>query len=130
MTPTQRSIEHLKKRGYRCAIVEHWNSFARRRIDLYGFIDILAISPTETLAVQTTTGANLAARITKAQALPSYADWLASEQCDGWHDPRRTVEFHGWAKRGARGKRKLWEVRIERHCSAVPIERFPAEDKV
>ena len=54
MTPTQRSLKYLREQGYTVAIVERWNAFAKIRQDLFGFIDLLAIKPGETLAVQTT----------------------------------------------------------------------------
>ena len=39
ITPTQRTLKHMRERGYTCQVVEHWNPFARIRQDLYGFID-------------------------------------------------------------------------------------------
>lgn len=101
MTPTQRSLAKLRADGYLVAVVERWNSFARIRQDLFGFADLLAIKGNETLAVQTTSGSNISARITKILACQAAALWLES--------PNRSIVVHGWAKRGPRGKRKLWE---------------------
>jgi hypothetical protein len=105
-SPTQRSLAHLRKRGYRVAIVERWNPHAKRRIDLFGFGDLLAIGNGEVVIVQTTTGANMAARRTKMQALDEYRECLKAGM---------VVELHGWQKMGERGKRKLWAIRGERH---------------
>lgn len=102
-SPTQRSKKLLESRGYLVAIVERWNAFARRRVDLFGFIDILAIKGDETLAIQTTSGSNVSARITKINETQSSKVWAES--------PNRKIIVHGWAKRGPRGKAKRWECR-------------------
>ena len=102
-SPCQRSLKLLRDAGYFVAITERWNAFAKIRQDLYGFIDCLAIRDNETLAVQTTSGANVSARLEKMRYLSAVDFWLSS--------PSRTIEIHGWRKVGARGKRKLWECR-------------------
>jgi hypothetical protein len=107
---TQRTLKYLRGRGYVCAVVEKWIPQTRRRLDAFGFIDILAISDTETLAVQSTSasGGNLMARVRKAQALPTFAQWLA--------EPHRAVEFVGWRKLKRGYSRPTW----------VPdVRRFP-----
>ena len=81
------------------AIVERWNPFAKIRQDLFGFVDLLAIRQGETLAVQTTSGSNVSARvkkITEHENLPVVrkANWL--------------VHVHGWRK-DAKGK---WQLRV------------------
>ena len=72
-SPTQRSLEHLRKAGYPLVqVVERWNAFARRRVDLFGIVDVLAVGE-DIVAVQTTSASNMAARISKiaeSDALP------------------------------------------------------------
>jgi len=102
-SPTQRSKAKLQKDGYLVAITERWNSFTRIRQDLFGFIDLIALRGNETLAVQTTSGANVSARIDKIKSLQAARVWLES--------PNRKIIVHGWRKVGARGKRKLWDCR-------------------
>ena len=101
-SPTQRTNAYLRKEGYTVATVEKWNQFAHIRRDLFGIIDVLAIREGEILGVQATTGAHVAARITKALAEPKLERWLMA----GGH-----FEVWGWRKTGARGKRKLWSLR-------------------
>lgn len=103
LSPTQRSIELLKKEGYKVAIVEKFNHFVKIRQDLFGFMDLLCVHPDKqgTLGVQTTSGSHLAQRIDKAAMLPMFHLWLKTGN---------RVEFHGWVKKGARGKRKLWNL--------------------
>lgn len=108
MSPTQRSLAVLRKAGWTCAVVEHWIPTIKIRRDLFGFADVLAIHPQvpDTLAIQVTSSSNLAARLKKILAEPRAFVWLAS--------PHRRIELWGWAKRGARGKRKTYQVRRAR----------------
>jgi len=58
MSPTQRSLAHLKELGYTAKVVERWNPFAKIRQDLFG-TDVLVLKPGEpVLVVQATTGSN------------------------------------------------------------------------
>jgi hypothetical protein len=107
-SPTQRSLKLLRDEGWTVAITERWNQFARIKQDLFGFIDLLAIKGDVTMAVQTTSGSNVSARINKIRALQAAAIWLES--------PTRTIVVHGWRKAGPRGKRKTWQCRKEDLC--------------
>lgn len=72
-SPTQRSLKHLRDLGYPLVqVVERWNQYAKVRQDLFGIIDVLAVG-IDIVAVQTTSGSNVSARVTKMQesaALP------------------------------------------------------------
>ena len=103
MSPTQRSLARLRKENWLCAVTEHWNPWTKRRADLFGFIDIVCLRGDETLAVQTTSGSNVAARLGKIKATQAASVWLES--------PNRKITIHGWDKKGPRGKRKTWECR-------------------
>ena len=92
MTPTQRSKKLLESRGYRVAIVEHWNSFARIRQDLFGFIDLLALRDGETLGVQTTSASNMSVRIKK---IADHENVGVVREA-GWG-----IHCHGWRKNAA-----------------------------
>lgn len=96
-SPTQRSLAYLKAEGYTVAIVEHWNSFTRRRHDLFGMFDLLAVRAGETLAVQTTSGSNVSARVRKI----SDSELIGAVRDAGW-----VVHVHGWRK-GANGRYSL-----------------------
>jgi hypothetical protein len=102
--PTQRSLAHLRKDGWLCHIVEHWNQFARIRQDCYGFGDILAVQPDrkQIALVQTTSTANFSKRMEKILAEPKAAIWRTAGGL---------IIVHGWAKRGARGQRKVWTLK-------------------
>lgn len=97
-SPTQLSKRHLEAQGYKVWITEHWNSFARIRQDLFGFIDLLALRGDETLAVQTTSYSNVSARVRKI------AD---HENVSAVRDAGWSISVHGWHKVGSR-----WQVRV------------------
>ena len=99
MSPMSRSLEHLRKLGYHCEIVEHYNSFSRKRHDLWGWADILALGPLHILAVQTTTKSNMLARQKKI---------LVSETFPMVRALGVMVAVHGWGKIGGR-----WQVVIK-----------------
>lgn len=103
-SPTQNSLSALRAQGYTCWVCEYWNSFTRRRVDMFGCIDIIAIRAGETLAVQTTT-TGVAARVKKI----TDSEYLPAMRDAGWR-----IEVHGWrkAKKVRGGKAEIWKQRI------------------
>ena len=115
MSPTQRTLAELRKRGWPAQVVEQTvpRTFIKR--DLFGCIDIIAVVPTievggfvvqhcRILGIQVTSGSNHSARVTKALKEPRMRAWCeAGGQFEVW----------SWAKRGPRGKRKAWMLRTE-----------------
>ena len=109
-SPTSRSLQLLRQRGYVAEKVEQrltFRGYVTR--DLFGCIDLLAVRPGEIVGIQTTSRSNLASRRTKSLGCPGLVAFL---QGGG-----RFV-LHGWGKVGAAGKRKTWqcaeqELRIE-----------------
>lgn len=111
MSPTQRTLAELRDRRLvkTVWIVEHWNSFAHIRQDLFGFVDVLALvrplgnTKHQTWAIQTTT-TGVAERIAKIRANPHYENCLNA----GWR-----IFVWGWrklkVKRG--GKAVKWTLR-------------------
>lgn len=103
MTPTQRSLDLLRKEGWTAAVVERWNPHARIRQDLFGFADLIAMRPgDQPLLVQTTSGGNFAARISKILDEPLAALAVAS----GFQ-----IEVHGWRK--LKADKGRWSCRRE-----------------
>lgn len=98
MSPTERSLEHMRRLGFTAQVVERWIPQARRRIDLFGVIDLVCLKPGQIIGVQTTSGGNLAARRTKSMAEPRLREWLSAGA---------RYELHGWRKAGPR---KTWGV--------------------
>lgn len=94
-SPTERTLKALRDDGWLCAIVEKWNPHARIRQDLYGFIDILAIKPDRTLAVQACSGGDVSRRVNKItnhENLPAVREAGWAIQVWGWRKLKS-----GWA---------------------------------
>jgi len=103
--PVARSLAWYRKQGWYAYSVSRWVPQAKRTIDFAGFADIIAYSPAlgTIVACQATTTANQAARVTKILALESAGSWIKA----GGH-----IQVHGWAKKGLKGKRKLWQLTV------------------
>lgn len=98
MSPTGRTLQHLRKLGYRADRVEQVVPKCFIRRDLFGIGDVLAMKENEPLLlVQVTTTAKLNNRMAKDP-----------ETCCTWLSTGNRLEFWGWAKQGPRGKRKVW----------------------
>jgi len=100
MSPTARSLALLRRRGYVVAVAESWIPRLNIRRDLFGCIDLVAVTERETgvLGIQTTTSSNLSSRLKKARQTPALRTWLAAGN---------RFELHGWRKVG-----RLWQPRI------------------
>lgn len=101
MTLTGRSTALLREQGYIVATVEHYNAFTKRKHDLFGCIDLLAIGNGETVAVQVTSKSNLAARRHKIEEAEAYPEMIRS----GWR-----IVLHGWYKEKNRWQLKEVEL--------------------
>ena len=93
ISPTQRSLKMLRDEGWIVSVTEHWLVIPGHpgggiRKDLFGFGDLLALKDGEPpMIVQTTSGANTAARLTKIRGLPEAS---LAVRC-GF-----IVRVHGW----------------------------------
>lgn len=126
MTPTARTLRWLESHGYYACTVERYCSFTKRRHDAFSFGDILAFpnqpfAGTVVALVQATSGSNVSGRIAKIRGIGLSDAWLS-------HEGRAILVF-GWAKRGPRGKRKLWTPKIVRVLPGGIIEPLtPSEE--
>ena len=104
-SPSARSLAEMRRRDWTAQVVERWVPQARRRIDLFGVIDILALDGEPgCIGIQATTGSNHASRRKKALAEPRLLLWL-----------RAGNRFEVWSwRKGANGR---WTLRSE------PIEK-------
>ena len=89
MTLTLRTTKHLRQQGYTVATVEYYNYFTKRKHDLFGCIDLLAIGNGETLAIQVTSKSNMSTRIKKIENNDALPEMIRS----GWR-----ILVHGWWK--------------------------------
>ena len=83
-SPTQLTLQRLRKEGWTAAVVERWKPCMRKgklepygvRVDLFGLFDVLAFNDWWVLGVQATTAANHASRVKKMKDNPLLAEWL------------------------------------------------------
>lgn len=113
----QKSREELKRQGYDTDITEMpFNPYTKRRKDLWGFCDILAMldDGTSTLVAVQGCGEDVGAHISKL--LKGYVDkngkeWPANPHLPLWLKKGHRFFVWSWCLRGARGKRKLYRLR-------------------
>jgi len=102
------SMKHLEAEGWTCFVVEQRipHTFITR--DVFGFFDIIAMSPSRgIMAVQVTGGAtssNFNARVAKIKAEPRHAIWLA---CGG------RIQVHSWEGKGEERELRTLEITRE-----------------
>jgi hypothetical protein len=92
MSPTQRTIAALKKRGLIVGTVERWLPRVNVRKDLFGFIDLIAMDPDggRIIGVQST-GQDFSGHREKLTV-------AARKQCTQWIRSGGLIELWGWRK--------------------------------
>ena len=85
----QRVLKALRDDGYHAQVVERYDSFTKRRHDLFGVIDILAVGWGITRAIQVTSRSNMSSRRTKIRESEAFKEMLKA----GWH-----IELWGYDK--------------------------------
>jgi hypothetical protein len=105
-SPTALTLQECRKRGWPATKVEYWNHAAKRRIDLFGFGDILALDGKPgSLIIQATTKANMSARCNKIERSTEAHAWLQAEN---------RIQVWGWWKRPMKkgSKKLIWAVKF------------------
>jgi len=83
------SKKYLEEKGYTVEKTEHFNFFAKKRFDLLGVGDLIALNGKEILLVQVTSRNNLSTRSVKASE---------SEKLKLWLSAGGLFVLHGWDK--------------------------------
>lgn len=116
--PLQRSKTYLEEKGWHVWIVEVWNSWAHIRVDMYGLHDLTAIRHDQ----RGIWGINA------CEDNGAVSEHI-KKYLDGWDHPKKgrqppnphlacwlaggnRFSIFGWGKRGDRGKRKTWTLRV------------------
>jgi hypothetical protein len=99
LTPTARTLAHLRRLGFLAARVEVYLPAVRRHRDLFGVADVLAVHPRDRqlLLVQATSAPHVPDRLRRVRARPELPGLLRAGV---------GVEVWGWARRRGR-----WHVR-------------------
>lgn len=95
-SPTQRTLEVLRRTGFTVGVVEKWNKFAKVRQDLFGCIDIVACDGEKTVGVQACAASSQAARRTKIVNEPRALVWLKSGNRLFVHGWRKSAKNNRW----------------------------------
>jgi hypothetical protein len=72
MSPTQRSLAHLKALGHAAKILERWNAFAKVRQDVFG-ADLIGFKPGEPVLVIQATWKDLRRRSSSSTPCSPFA---------------------------------------------------------
>jgi len=106
MTPMARTHAFLRERAMLIAKTEYWKHYAKVRVDLWGFIDTIALDPapgavSRVLAIQSTTHDHHSHRVAKILEHKNTLTVLRHVEVEVW----------SWGKQGPRGKPKTWTLR-------------------
>ena len=104
-SPTELTLNRLRKEGWTAAVVEKWKPCMRKgklepygvRVDLFGLFDVLAFNDFWIVGIQATSAANHASRVKKMQANPLLREWLVN-----WKHRGAQVWTFRQKKKGAR----------------------------
>lgn len=117
VSPNARTLKLYRDMGYLADVVERYDHHAQRLHDFLGMFDIIALRAGETIGLQPTTDANVAARVKKIRSNPLYAAWL---------ETGARIAVVGW-KVASDGKWRAREVRMSLD-SHPPLPGDPLEE--
>ena len=106
-SPTAKTLEYC--RAANCDAVqkvEMWCPFSKKRKDLFGFIDVVAIFCGKIHGIQSTTRAHVGDRLNKIQT-------QCHDEALAWVHAGGVIMIHGWYKKGNRSLCKEVEVTKE-----------------
>lgn len=106
MKTTARSLQYLRNQGVTVEKTETWNPHSFTRHDLFGLFDLVYLLPGKPgiTGVQCVSGkGDVARHLKKMRENPVLNLWFACSN---------RAALHSWARRGARGKRKLWNLKV------------------
>lgn len=122
-SPSSRSAAYLEAQGFMVGKVDRYIAACRQTFDLFGFGDLIAVKAgAPHVLIQTTSGANLAARVDKILGKPPEEAETAESDRDRaarlrvrqnavrWLQSGGEIVCHGWRKANGRkvGARKTW----------------------
>lgn len=127
-SPTARTLDELRKRGWTAQIVERRMPRTFTTVDLFGVIDLVALvppidpdgngwfDPGAILGIQATTGPHHADRRTKILAEPRAKEWVeAGGRLEIWTWSKRVA----MRKDGSKAKMPKWTLRVETYAEMV-----------
>lgn len=109
-SPTARTMQRCRDYGWMAGVVERWigghgsggTGGPMVRKDLFGFVDLIAVSPDCMRFIQVTSGGNMSSRLEKIFTECREAALLLASQ------PKVEVEVWGWRKFKVARERRWW----------------------
>jgi len=142
-SPTARTLAECRRRGWIAGVVERHIPFPKpmgTKIDLFGVIDVVVIVPPITrfhprsdhdgggrCIACSDPGSILAIQATASAAHHAHRrdKILAEPRAKAWVDAGGRLELWSWSKRGAAGKRKAWQLRVETYEEMLASREVP-----
>jgi len=104
-SPTERTLDECRKRGWLPCVVERVIPKTFTRKDVWGFGDLLAVDDQPgALLIQACVTGDISKRANKIRE-------YCRHEALCWLKAGNRISVWGWAKRGAAGKRKLWTLK-------------------
>ena len=104
-TPSARARRQLERLGWKVGTVERYCHVTKRRHDLFGFLDLVAIAPGQIVGMQVTSDSNYAARLAKVTG-------ECEEPARAWLSAGGVIVVQSWGLRQKRGStRQTWQDR-------------------
>jgi hypothetical protein len=104
MSPLQRTLGRLRRKGYTVGITEHWNPHVNIRQDFCGFADCLAFSDSFRGV--------LAVNAMHLRHRTEHKRFGKNKALKVWLKAGNRFSMHQWHKIGPRGQRKNWKVEV------------------
>ncbi len=90
-SPTQRTMQFFRKKGWTASVVEYWNAAAQQSVDFLGFGDVFVFDEErhKKLLLQVTSYSNVSARVNKIKTKRRHTASL-------WVEYGSLIEVWGW----------------------------------
>ena len=129
LSPTQRTLAAMREQGRICGIVEKFQQYGGSfgvRQDLFGFIDIIAIDPTDGIIAIQSCGQSWSSHIKKLtdeRSQPMEA-WLRHAPLElwGWRKVKNRLKGGGYGK-GFRWKPRIADFYLDENGVIICKER-------
>lgn len=94
-----KTLQYMRSLGYMIETVEKYNSFTKQRKDLFGIIDMVAISDQKTVGVQSTSQLSHSAHVNKLYWWTSNDGRAPNLNTKAWLSAGRELWLVCWAKK-------------------------------
>lgn len=101
MSPTERTLQWCRKQGWEADVAEKWIPQTKRRRDLFGFVDIVALTGEGIVGIQATSTPNVQARVKKIGA-------EVKDKAVAWLNSGGEIWVMGWKKYKQPVKRRYY----------------------